>query len=144
MEEIFKSVELCRKNGGSVTVEHELKDKYVGVLFGAAWCPPCRNFTPMLKKFYEVAKKDFEVVFVSRDHAENSMMAYLKEHHGNWLYAKFRDKHAHHLLKKFCTAGIPTLTVLKPDGTVLLKDAVKEVVDGKENPQQTIDNWKKK
>ena len=40
----------------------------VAVYFSAHWCPPCRQYTPMLASFYAQAAKaniKFEVVFVS-------------------------------------------------------------------------------
>ncbi len=38
-------------------------------------CPPCRGFTPTLKKIYEKLRsegRNFEVVFVSSDRSEDS------------------------------------------------------------------------
>ena len=31
----------------------EIEGKFVGIYFSAAWCGPCREFTPLLQKFYE-------------------------------------------------------------------------------------------
>jgi len=48
----------------------ELEGKLVGLFFSAQWCPSCRQFTPLLKQFYELLKRDgekFEIVFISRD-----------------------------------------------------------------------------
>ena len=58
--------------GGNASVGKEaLEGKTLGLYFSAHWCPPCRQFTPMLKQFYADYKaKDpnFEIVFVSGDH----------------------------------------------------------------------------
>ena len=34
----------------------------IGLYFSAHWCPPCRNFTPKLSKFYEEANKNGKVI----------------------------------------------------------------------------------
>ena len=47
--------------------------KVVAIYFSAGWCGPCRQFTPILSKFYsEMNKKGkkFEVVFISRDRSQ--------------------------------------------------------------------------
>jgi hypothetical protein len=45
--------------------------KYVGVLFSAAYCPPCHGFLQPLQDFYQefnrTGAKVFEVVWVSCD-----------------------------------------------------------------------------
>lgn len=54
----------------------------VGVYFSAHWCPPCRQFTPMLAQLYTMlraAGKKFEVVFVSADKSESDFDAYFGE-----------------------------------------------------------------
>lgn len=68
----------------------------VAIYFSAHWCPPCRNFTPILKKFYEQAKVDgeaFEIVFVPFDRSEKDVQTYLEESHGDWLYLPFGSAH---------------------------------------------------
>src|SRR5690348_2763408 len=77
----------------------ELKGKIVGVYFSAHWvrngggfkmiarghdvcfllgqCPPCRGFTPVLKKLYEDCNKQqkpFEVIFISSDQVHSSIL----------------------------------------------------------------------
>ena len=60
--------------------------------FSAHWCPPCRQFTPMLKDFYEVTRllmkvknkyvcqeaEGIEIVFVSSDRSAEDMTSYMK------------------------------------------------------------------
>lgn len=48
----------------------DLNGKVVGIYFSAHWCPPCRQFTPLLVQTYNKLRaegKEFEVVFVSSD-----------------------------------------------------------------------------
>ena len=46
---------LEKSDGSSVTADSALEGKdLVLYYFSAHWCPPCRQFTPMLKDFYEV------------------------------------------------------------------------------------------
>ncbi|KAG5471748.1 hypothetical protein LSCM4_03301 [Leishmania orientalis] len=84
---------LC-KDASAVRAIDILKDvEYVLVYFSAHWCPPCRAFTPLLKKFYEAhhVKKKFEVVFMSMDKSEKEMMSYFGESHGDYYCLPYAD-----------------------------------------------------
>ncbi len=56
------------KQFDATSLEHK---KLIGLYYSAHWCPPCRNFTPVLIDFYHQVKKlhphDFEVIFLSCD-----------------------------------------------------------------------------
>jgi nucleoredoxin len=62
--EFLGSAELLRFDGTKVKAKDALADKkVVAFYFSAHWCPPCRAFTPVLKKFYEVSQK-ISVLFI--------------------------------------------------------------------------------
>ena len=47
---------LVKADGSSHEADAVLADKeLVMYYFSAHWCPPCRQFTPMLKDFYDVS-----------------------------------------------------------------------------------------
>lgn len=80
---------LYKASGDEVSAEEALKGKeIIGLYFSAHWCPPCRMFTPLLKKFHRDLVQDgepFEVVFVSSDWSLDDMLDYMQEAHGDWL-----------------------------------------------------------
>merc|ERR1712113_7801 len=108
-------------------IAEALKDKkLIGVYFSAHWCPPCRKFTPLLAKFYtQLKERDphaLEVVFVSSDNDQQSMMEYF-EASMPWTAAEFTPGidqcKAYHTV-----SGIPNFKLISP------KDG--KVVDGRE------------
>ena len=112
----------------------------VGLYFSAHWCPPCRRFTPQLVKCYEDLKaqgKKFEVVFVSSDKDEAGFEEYCNEmvtSKGDQLIAlDYANRQLKTDLSKiFDVEGIPTLVLLKPDGTVITEDGTSAVSFGAE------------
>lgn len=113
-----------------VSTRDAIKDKYIGLYFSAHWCPPCRNFTPVLAQAYsDLQKKDvsFEVVFVSADQNEDEW----KEYFGDmpWLALPFdagSDKQR--LQRHFKVTGLPTLVMVGPDGQVVSHNARSKVL----------------
>ena len=94
----------------------------IAIYFSAHWCPPCRGFTPQLKKAHQKWKADgqnIEVIFASSDQDEAAMASYLREDHGNWLAFPFGDSKINELSTKYSVRGIPTLVVLDADGKTI-------------------------
>ena len=86
---------LVKADGSKVQASTALTGKNVICLyFSAHWCPPCRGFTPVLKKFYdEVKNSGVEIIFVSADQSHNDMISYMKESHGEVLiFSKNKSK----------------------------------------------------
>jgi len=114
--------------------------KPIGLYFSAHWCPPCRGFTPQLAEWYQAGLKEkMEVIFVSSDRDQGSFEDYRKEM--PWLalpYAKREEKQA--LSDAFGVSGIPSLVVIRPDGTTITTEGRGKVTkdpEGKELP----DGW---
>lgn len=97
MVEVFTGRTLLNKDGEFVDPEEALRNKVVGIYFSAGWCPPCRDFTPILCDFYtELVEESeppaqFEIVFVSSDKTSDDMVEYYHDMHGDWLALPWTD-----------------------------------------------------
>ena len=114
----LKGQNLVKSDGSSVPADSALAGKdLVLFYFSAHWCPPCRQFTPMLKDFYEVRinitmdmvmlilvlqeVEGLEIVFVSSDRSPEDMLSYMKESHGDWLAVEHDSVVANGLKQKY-------------------------------------------
>ena len=100
----------------------------VFLYFSMHTCPPCREFTPLLVELYNdfnANEKVFEVVFYSGDKNDEQYGEYFGEM--PWIAVPRADPRVATVAKKFEVRGVPRLIILKPDGTVVDKDAVKKV-----------------
>jgi len=132
-------VKLIKADGSSVAAEAATEGKdLVLYYFSAHWCPPCRQFTPMLKDFYEEAE-GIEIVFVSSDRSPEDMVSYMKESHGDWPAVEHNSATANDLKQKYGVSGIPCLVVCKRDGTVVTKDGRTAVTSMA--PAQAVASW---
>merc|ERR1711987_6254 len=114
----LKGAKLVKADGSSVEADSALEGKdLILFYFSAHWCPPCRQFTPMLTDFYDEVD-NVEIVFVSSDRSNDDMLSYMKESHGDWLTTEHGSPLSNDLKQKFGIQGIPTLVVVKPDGTM--------------------------
>lgn len=106
----------------------------MGLYFSARWCPPCHDFTPKLKSFYEeytANRADFEIIFISSDHSEDEMQSYFKGEHANYLALPFSKREQQAALRDMCgVEGIPALAIVGPDGAIINKDACGKVRAG--------------
>ena len=69
--------------------------RLVGLYFSAHWCPPCRQFTPMLIELYSHLKEEnpmhgLEIVFVSSDRDRPSFNGYYASM--PWLSVPFQTR----------------------------------------------------
>jgi nucleoredoxin len=111
-------------------------DGVLGLYFSAHWCPPCRAFTPQLVKCYDRLKaggKPFEVVFVSSDRSKEEFDGYFSsmvtESGRQWLALDYDERALKSDLSSiFDIEGIPTLVLLKKDGTILSTDGAEIVM----------------
>jgi len=98
-----------------------LDSGYLLVYFSAQWCPSCRAFTPKLVEYYKAhgGGELFDVVFVSSDHSEGKMLAYMRESGMPWPALAYRGKGARTLHAAYCGPGIPCLVLINSSGRVL-------------------------
>lgn len=135
LKDILGSTLLAKREGAFVqTSTAELDGKYVALYFSASWCPPCKSFTPKLRKAYLLlmeSGKPFEIVFVSNDNSKGEFEAYYNEM--PWLAVNYEEETMRlALARKFGIAGIPTLVVVGPDGKVLNTNARAAIVKDQE------------
>merc|ERR1712062_114644 len=141
MESILKET-MGKVDGSKVLGSEALAEKSIVCLyFSAHWCPPCQGFTPVLKDFYEeVKEQDVEIIFISSDEDSDAMISYMKESHGDWYALEHKSKLKKKMDKKYDVEGIPTMVVLRADGTLITKE-------GRGNVQSkgpmAVEEWKK-
>ena len=127
-------LELLPENlkGKDGQVKFSQKDSpFFGLYFSAHWCPPCRNFTPKLKNFYEVVNKNqkqIEIIFVTSDKSE----AEFNEYFGSmpWISIPFKDESIDNLKQTFEVMGIPTFLVFNSEGK-LIDDKARTTVENR-------------
>ena len=122
-EQLF-GTDLINTAGEKVSTD-TLDGKIVGIYFSAHWCPPCRQFTPILVKTYnelKAAGKPFEIVFVSGDRSAKAMKEYMELEKMPWLALPFNDPHKDNLSRMFNARSIPTLIILDAKGKMITRN----------------------
>eukprot|EP00756_Hemistasia_phaeocysticola_P065484 Hpha_TRINITY_DN8588_c0_g1::TRINITY_DN8588_c0_g1_i1::g.146621::m.146621 len=126
----FLGDQLLTKGGLRPTAEVLAGKDVVVLYFSASWCPPCQQFTPQLANFYNAhhAAKRFEVVFVSNDRDEASMIAYYNAKmpfsalpYGSQALQRVASA-------GYCGRGIPDVCIVGPQGEVVKRGAVQNVM----------------
>ncbi|KAG2466719.1 nucleoredoxin-like protein 2 [Erpetoichthys calabaricus] len=144
MVEIFSGRSLFNKDGDIVDPEDALRNKVVGLYFSAGWCPPCRDFTPILCDFYTelVEESDppaqFEIVFISADKNPEDMVEYMHEMHGDWLALPWNDPFKNDLQKRYNITAFPKLVIVKENGEVITDKGRKQI---REQGLACFRNW---
>ena len=130
---------------GNVSTESALGGKkFIGVYFSAHWCPPCRQFTPLLAEFYEMCKEQdsssLEIVFTSLDRDLRSYSDYCNEM--PWLCLPLGSQFAEGLKLKHQFRGIPHLIVVDAaTGIVVDGDARTTIMQCKGNVGRALAKW---
>lgn len=140
------SLQLITKAGAPAPAT-ALQGKTVALYFSGHWCPPCRGFTPALRKFYETIKgkgENIEIVFVSSDRDEGSFKEYFENDHGDWLAVKYGTSEDS-LSEHFQVRGIPALIVVNSKGEAVVPDAREGVASSSTETSMlaTFAEWKK-
>nr|XP_027300262.1 nucleoredoxin-like protein 1 [Anas platyrhynchos] len=112
-----------------------LDNKVLLLYFGAAGCPRCRRFAPVLKDFFVRLTDEFYVerasqlglVYVSRDATAQQQDAFLRTMPRRWLSLPFEDGFKRELEQRFAVSDVPRVVVLKPNGEVIVGNAVEEI-----------------
>uniref|UniRef100_A0A1I7U459 protein-disulfide reductase n=1 Tax=Caenorhabditis tropicalis TaxID=1561998 RepID=A0A1I7U459_9PELO len=116
--------------------------RLVGLYFSGHWCPPSRDFTPVLRDFHAQVEDDFEILFISSDNNEAEMNMYLQQYHGDWFHLEYKCPLGNSLETQLNITTIPNLVILKPNGTIVSKNGWREVQANAQNPRQLINHWK--
>ena len=127
---------LKSSTAGETATPSELLEgvKQIGIYFSAHWCPPCRNFTPILAKKYkeEYAGKGLEIVFVSSDKNDEEMRKYFAEM--PWKAVPHGSAIGNSLKSTYEIRGIPSLVIIDADGKLVTKDGRTKVMNGSSFP----------
>eukprot|EP00920_Eleutheroschizon_duboscqi_P018637 GHVT01044299.1.p1 GENE.GHVT01044299.1~~GHVT01044299.1.p1 ORF type:complete len:274 (-),score=57.19 GHVT01044299.1:449-1270(-) len=124
---------LVRANQNSALVSTSaVSEQIVGIYFSASWCPPCRQFTPVLASIYKAARlagKAIEIVWVSSDRTAEDFQSYGASM--PWLAVPFgAPQVSSRLSSLFAIRGIPSLVIVDArDGKILERQGVEKVRD---------------
>jgi len=118
---------LINNKGEEIATSKAFEDvDIVGLYFSAHWCPPCRQFTPLLSERYtklREAGKKVEIVFLSSDSDEDSFKSYHSSM--SFLALPYSDRERkNEIANKFDVRGIPNLKLLDAkSGEVICSNA---------------------
>jgi len=147
MSSPLSSIPLVTKAGAKADGS-TIAGKVVALYFSAHWCPPCKAFTPVLRRFYEALKgtgEQVEIIFVSSDRSEQEFLDYFRNEHGDWLAVDFNAQERGALSDKYSVKGIPTLIVVNSKGENVVPDARNDVAGAQSAAaiQAAYAEWKK-
>lgn len=150
---------LVKANKPTQSTNSLLKNKnLVAIYFSADWCPPCKEFAPLLKEFYSIVtknnKNDLEIVYASSDNTAEDF----REYYGTtmpWLAINMETnaETISQLAARLKIRGIPTVVVLNGQtchfitnlGRNKIQDAMiyaRDDAEKKTAALQVINDWK--
>eukprot|EP00747_Dinoflagellata_sp_TGD_P168974 gnl/TRDRNA2_/TRDRNA2_196695_c0_seq1.p1 gnl/TRDRNA2_/TRDRNA2_196695_c0~~gnl/TRDRNA2_/TRDRNA2_196695_c0_seq1.p1 ORF type:complete len:190 (-),score=35.78 gnl/TRDRNA2_/TRDRNA2_196695_c0_seq1:139-708(-) len=100
-----------------------LSNRIIALYFSASWCPPCKEFTPILREAYEAilgahGPKSFEVIVVPLDAVEGDWRTHVDEM--PWLTMPWANREAIiRLFMHFQISKAPRLVIIDSRGEVV-------------------------
>uniref|UniRef100_A0A3B4ZRK8 Nucleoredoxin-like protein 1 n=1 Tax=Stegastes partitus TaxID=144197 RepID=A0A3B4ZRK8_9TELE len=112
-----------------------LENRILMLFFAAAECRKCQEFVPVLNDFFKRLKdpayieypKLLALIYISLDQSEEQQEKVLKEMHKRVLFLTFEDPYRRELQAMFKVKDVPTVVVLRPDGSVLSPNAAQDI-----------------
>jgi nucleoredoxin len=95
---------------------------FYALYYSAAWCGPCRQFTPQLVRAYQELRAEhpeFEVVFISADRSAGDMQKYMTGDKMAWPALRFDQVRQSGEIMRYSGDGIPCLVLVDAAGRVL-------------------------
>ncbi|XP_074487440.1 nucleoredoxin-like protein 1 [Sebastes fasciatus] len=113
-----------------------LQNRILMLFFASAECESCQQFAPTLTEFYKRLTDEFYVdraaqlvlLYISLDQSEEQQESFLKELPKQCLFLAYEDPYRRELEAVFNVEELPTVVVLRPDCSILVPNAVEEIL----------------
>uniref|UniRef100_A0A8C5GH66 Nucleoredoxin-like protein 1 n=1 Tax=Gouania willdenowi TaxID=441366 RepID=A0A8C5GH66_GOUWI len=113
-----------------------LHNRILMLFFASGACETCQRFTPTLSNFFKRLTDEFYVdrsaqlvlLYISLDHSEEQQEVLLKNLPKKCLFLSYEDPYRRELEEKFKVEELPTVVVLRPDCSILIPNAVEEII----------------
>ncbi|XP_038568613.1 nucleoredoxin-like protein 1 [Micropterus salmoides] len=117
-------------------IDLRLQNRILMLFFASSACEGCQRFAPTLKDFFKRLTDEFYVdrsaqlvlLYISLDQSEEEQESFLKELPKKCLFLAFEDPYRRELEAMFNVEELPTVVVLRPDCSILIPNAVEEIL----------------
>ncbi|KAM3624605.1 uncharacterized protein V6R79_025428 [Siganus canaliculatus] len=114
-----------------------LQNRILMLFFASAACERCQQFVPTLSDFFKRLTDEFYVersaqlvlLYISLDQSEEQQESFLKELPKRCLFLAYEDPYRRELETMFNVEELPTVVVLRPDCSILIPNAVEEILE---------------
>ena len=105
----------------------EFRGKYVLLDFWASWCPDCRKDIPAVKTLFEKYGNKVEFIGVSFDTDHDKWAKCVTDNDMKWRQvSELKRMREAEIAKSYGVQWIPSMTLVGPDGKVVLSTVVVE------------------
>ncbi|XP_041642036.1 nucleoredoxin-like protein 1 [Cheilinus undulatus] len=142
MVDLFVDHILLKNNRGQEELDTEreivtrLQNRILMLFFASAACESCQQFAPTLSDFFKRLTDEFYVdrsaqlvlLYISLDQSEEQQERFLKQLPKRCLFLAYEDPYRRELEAMFNVEELPTVVVLRPDCSILVPNAVEEIL----------------